>query len=991
MAPTYQKCVSKAPMQMTADQFRTPHTTNSIDYKKQYRVALDEVSTLLERNRELEAKLEGLQTSHPDQIVSLTERLAQLEEQLQHADQNRPCPPEIIPLALQVQSKVQFDKLILSLGMYGTIKDAERLDNLQLKFDSNAMSNLRNDQEDYLSQFLPMIVEDLRSKVAQRFAELEKTTPPPHIADVSSVDFEERNQNKPKNKHKVQEDFRYVTLSCTTPKNKFPKVDHGFNKELMCLMLPTSKVNPRSFNVVLAIGSASPCHDPSEENVRYTVKMLAHDYQHLLGHERKVKQSNVVTRVRWHHLAGLVPSARMYEACSPGAPLLFPRQVMYHEKAPWPGTFDDDYDDDDFELNPDLNETQSKLVKSFATMDETGMFYLVGPPGTGKTTTIAELLIERVECYPDEKILLTAPSNKAIQVVLNKLMERLKAGGSKIAVAVIATGKHSSGNHETLSVGNFTSSLIKNFEDALRLNKSWQVKKDHLLVAVDTVVAHFMWLMDPERAGLPVAEESSAPVQKTFDWFSRNTCHAVVDEKSLKKHGQECKQQLQSVAEHVDSFILQKAHIVFGTLVASGRSSLFRTVPIFDTVIVDEASQALLPATFIPFKFSPARYLLVGDPQQLPATVNADKLKDLGYADSLMLVMHNAFGGADKYAKMLTTQYRMHPSICKPISDLFYGGKLETADAVLTRPSELKKLPQQMALSALPSAFIDLDSVENKEVSGSTSNFDEAELVVKIVRYLLEHDVKPSQIGINTGYKAQVLLIQHFLLKLVQESGKLRGADLRELAVSTVDGFQGDERDFILFSCVRTNTHSVGFLKDKRRINVALSRARHACWVFGQQRCLADSNSSISDFLGCVGRPSADTIFPPTTVVSAEALLSSMGLPRSVNVPSASRWGPPPVLAVPPPRAATTLTPSRGVKRGPPGELYNPKPPPPPPRMTYSRADYFGAASFAAPVGTLPSESFAMEPTLSALGPNQLRALSYQNKKSKTYTKNFVY
>jgi len=863
------------------------------DYKKLYRVALDEISALDERNRQLEAQLEECKKSFPDQIVSLTERIIELENESDDSSSSQPrSRSEITPLALQVQNKDPFEKIILSLGKYGTIKGPHTLENLQLKLDENFSSNLRDDQEDYLSQFLPMIVEDLRSKVAQRFAELEKNTPLPCIASVSRTNDEENRRPRRRHGHKVQEDSQYVMISCSTPKNKFPQLDHGFNKELLCVILPTSRVNPKSLNMILAVGCAVLSSDPIDDSVQYTVKVLAHDYQLLLNHERNVHQSDSVTRLHWHHLVGLIPSARMYEACRPDAPLLFPRQVMYHDQVQWPVPGAHGLD-----LNVSLNETQSKVIRSFSATDTTGMFYLVGPPGTGKTTTIAQLLSERVRRFPDEKILLTAPSNKAIQVVLHKLMEV----NEKIAVAVIGTGKLSSPDHEMLSTGAFTTSLIKHFDSVLHSRSSFAARTSQLVEGVDDVVTRFVWLLDPERAGLPVAQDCRAQIMTTFQWFSNNTCNVVVDEDSLKVQIQECKQQLQRAAEHIESFILQKAHIVFGTLVASGRKSLAKIVRSFQTVVVDEASQALLPATFIPFKFSPARYLLVGDPQQLPATVNADKLKDLGYADSLMLVMHNAFkGDAEQYAVLLTTQYRMHPSICKPISDLFYSGKLVTAKSVLTRSSVLKKLPQQMVLSALPSAFIDLESVEYKEEGGSTYNMDEAELVVKMVKYLLEHGVKPSQIGVNTGYKAQVLLILDLLDKMMRGPDRLRGVDLKELAVSTVDGFQGDERDFILFSCVRTNTHSVGFLKDKRRINVALSRARHACWVFGQQRCLADSNSSISDFLGCVERPSTDTTFPPTTVVSAEALLSSMELPRGAAGRSVTRWGPPAVVCGPP-------------------------------------------------------------------------------------------
>ena len=875
--------------------------------RQQYREALDEISVLMERVKKLESQLD-----------------------------NATRPQYIVPVGVELKDSTTFEKQVLSMGMYGAIEsgptDLASM-KIQTKFTGHDM---HGEKLDFLSKFPPLILEDVRHRLQKALEEIDnisayigRVDSAPSVHGLKGPAQQQKGKKKHSGssagKHQQQPNFDFVSILCCTKERNFPKLEHGFNMELLCVMLPSYKKGKKA-NFVLAIGNReSPVHDVEqdphkEREVLYTIRMLAHDYAMLHGHACNVHRRNYpdkdvenpLRHVEWHHLMGLIPDARMYEATRPHALFLFPEQVLLHQPVPWPEpTQMVDY--------PGLNPIQAKVVQSLAHTTARGMFHLIGPPGTGKTTTITQLLLERVRKFPREKILLTAPSNKAIQVVLKRLVDSNNKNEHAVSIAVIGNTKLALPEHEALYASSFADSFITRFKKLRRpyhnVNAVFVVKRELQDLAQDIAKRISHLLTSPGR---PVGFDEDSDdnsyddnEQQTVDTlyalqekFRTESIQHLWEEEPLHKYISGCISRLCQAAADIESYILRKAHVVFGTLVASGRKSLLRIVKSFDTVIVDEASQALMPATFIPFLYNPARYLLVGDPQQLPATVQADHLRPLGYADSLMLVMQREMGERSS-AMMLTTQYRMHPAICKPISDLFYGGKLTTDNSVVNRQCLLKKhIPQQMLLHTLPSAFVDLDSVECRIGDGSTYNTDEAELVVTVVLYLLAQGVQPAQIGVVSGYAAQVALLKSLLVK--EERLRPSRIDLTKLAVSTVDGFQGDEKDFMLFSCMRTGT-SVGFLSDARRINVAMSRGRHANWVFGQARTLSDARSSIRDFLNWSTDHGRNCSAPFTRTIKAEELLKSMETPRvppSVPPPlpprvALSAPSPAPVLVAP--------------------------------------------------------------------------------------------
>jgi len=607
----------------------------------------------------------------------------------------------------------------------------------------------------------------------------------------------------------------------------------------------------------------------------YTIKMLVHDYKLLLGQVRNCNrrfncdapEPDSIKHIYWHHLTGLIPSSRMYEATSPNAPFLFQEQLLLQKSVAWPvPQAGDGYDD--------LNATQVKVVHSMAQTNTAGMFHLIGPPGTGKTTTITRLLLERMCHFPGEKILLAAPSNKAIQVVLHKLIEKNSDG---FAIAVIGTGKGASPEHDKYYAAECLTPMLDRLK-ALRRNPApWNARRVTLQKILNDTCDHIEFVMDPSKKGLQVTRSTQQLADEALQKILDHDLSAIADADTLKKDISKWINLLYNAAECVENYILERAQVIFSTLVASGRKNFHKVVKKFHTVIVDEAAQALMAETFIPFKFNPIRYLLVGDPSQLPATVSSRDLERVGYADSLMHVMKKEMGDSS-CAEMLTIQYRMHSTICKPISDLFYGGKLVTDVSVVNRPCLLQKhLPAHMLLRDAPCAFIDLVSTERKVDDGRISNDEEAELVVRVVLFLLDHGIKPHQIGVVAGYNAQVDLLENLL--------RTSRPRLRHLTVSSIDGFQGGEKDFMLFSCVRTS-EAVGFMKDERRVNVALSRGRYANWIFGQARTWRKSNSPLQRIINWIEDENRNCLSARAVVVEASALLDSMRDPLSSVSPA---------------------------------------------------------------------------------------------------------
>ena len=285
----------------------------------------------------------------------------------------------------------------------------------------------------------------------------------------------------------------------------------------------------------------------------------------------------------------------------------------------------------------------------------------------------------------------------------------------------------------------------------------------------------------------------------------------------------------------VETNILETTEIVFVTLGSAGQRCLTDASK-FEVVIIDEAAQSVEPSSLVALRMGRHHCVLVGDPQQLPATVFSTSGRGLKYDRSLFQRLEE--GGERVY--MLNEQYRMHPDISAFPREIFYKGLLQDGANVRkkTYGAEIKGAVGLHAPLLSPFTIVNLKSSESKSKQ-SLTNSSECALCVNLVRKLAEGigvDLK-GKIGVITPYSEQVGLIRRRLktemskIKTVdQVTGQRRNQSLAEaykVEINSVDGFQGREKEVIIFSSVRAGgARGIGFLADVRRMNVALTRAK---------------------------------------------------------------------------------------------------------------------------------------------------------------------
>lgn len=265
---------------------------------------------------------------------------------------------------------------------------------------------------------------------------------------------------------------------------------------------------------------------------------------------------------------------------------------------------------------------------------------------------------------------------------------------------------------------------------------------------------------------------------------------------------------------------LKNAQVVCCTCIGSGSDILDSLGPL-ERVLVDEATQATEPAILVPLMRGCRQLVLVGDHCQLPPTVLSTKAEEEGHGVPLFSRMVAC--GVPPF--MLDTQYRMHPCISMFPSDLFYGGMLKNGvSAPERRPLAGFPWPRE----EFPVAFMPVQGVEIDD-GGSKYNQSEAEAACHAVQLLLEGgQCSIPDIAVVTPYAAQARLIRRMLRGLRQNAGP------PYIEVSSVDGFQGREKEAVVFSAVRSNDYgAIGFTSDWRRVNVSFTRARRALIVIG--------------------------------------------------------------------------------------------------------------------------------------------------------------
>ncbi|OQS00947.1 hypothetical protein ACHHYP_02059 [Achlya hypogyna] len=284
--------------------------------------------------------------------------------------------------------------------------------------------------------------------------------------------------------------------------------------------------------------------------------------------------------------------------------------------------------------------------------------------------------------------------------------------------------------------------------------------------------------------------------------------------------------------DQLESSFLESAHIVFTTLSSAGHRALDDSNR-YDILVIDEAAQAVELSTIIPMRFGSKQCVLVGDPQQLSATVFSRTSAQSLYERSLFERLESC----GHPVHMLRTQYRSHPVISAFPRQYFYGGLLMDGENV-SAPGYTKPY-HSLAPAFLPLVFWNLLGSREKAGPASRANQMEIDLAVNLyltLRNACPPDAVRGKVGVITPYAFQMEELKRAFKRACN------GDYSHDVEINTVDGYQGREKDIIILSTVRADPRKgVGFLSDIRRMNVALTRAKYACYVIGSEATLVSS------------------------------------------------------------------------------------------------------------------------------------------------------
>ena len=449
--------------------------------------------------------------------------------------------------------------------------------------------------------------------------------------------------------------------------------------------------------------------------------------------------------------------------------------------------------------NHQLNTSQNRAIAHI--LGENHLSILHGPPGTGKTTTLVHA-VQALLKQQSQQLLITAPSNTAVDL----LTERLDAAG----VSVVRIG-----NPVKVS--------------------------DHLQeLTLDARIDRH-----PARKTIKTLEKQARTYTEMAHKYKRNFGKAERNQrKALFDEARKIRKEIDGTLDYITQDVLTKAQVITATLVGANHHTIRDRH--YQTVIIDEAAQALEPACWIPI-LKADRVVLAGDHCQLPPTVKSNPRTRGGLYDTLFekLVMRHP-----AQVSLLEVQYRMNAQIMKYPSQALYANKLQAAPAVAdwTLPGD-----------SCPIMFIDTAGAGFDEtvVEHAVSNPEEARFLCNHLAGLITGMGTPATaptpptVGIIAPYRAQSLLLRD----IIDRDDRLQPY-LSQLQTNTIDSFQGQEKDIIYISLTRSNAQqTIGFLADIRRMNVAMTRARKKLIIIGDSSTVGqhDFYSGLLDYIETTG------------------------------------------------------------------------------------------------------------------------------------------
>jgi len=401
-----------------------------------------------------------------------------------------------------------------------------------------------------------------------------------------------------------------------------------------------------------------------------------------------------------------------------------------------------------------LNASQQLAVNGILLNENLAIVH--GPPGTGKTTTLVEAIVQSVRC--GKRILVTASSNTAVDNIAKGLLET--------EVNILRVGN-------TLKVDDdiFASTPEGKMQEAKELKEIKKLK-----------------IRGEEM------RKMSYQYKRSFGKAEREQRNALIKEvKRIRK-------EIRDIQDYFDEKLFEKADVILGTPI--GLKNALPSTAEFDILFIDEAGQMIEPMAWVVVPFAKS-WVFAGDPFQLPPTVLSDKAVQKEFNIS---ILEHSFKNC-KNVYFLNTQYRMRKAIADFPSRYFYNNELQT-------PENQKNIGTHLT-------FFDTAGTGFDERSGSdgVSLMNEGEL--DIANKIIEIEKLDTRfVAFISPYNGQVQLAME------QLSNKIR--------ISTIDSFQGQEKEVVILSLVRSNQEAtIGFLKDYRRMNVALTRAKEQLFVIG--------------------------------------------------------------------------------------------------------------------------------------------------------------
>ena len=432
-----------------------------------------------------------------------------------------------------------------------------------------------------------------------------------------------------------------------------------------------------------------------------------------------------------------------------------------------------------------LNETQNLILNLI--INSNNFFLVHGPPGTGKTTLITETIKELIK--QNEKILICASSNLAVDLL---------------------TEKCNSANMNIVRLGN-----------PIRISNSIQE------VTLEKKIQSHDYYTEIKK----YKKEADEKIKKART-YKRNFGKKEYNErKELLREAKELYSLSRKTLDIIINDIFDKSSVIASTLTGLYTSKYLKNIE-FDSIFIDEASQAIEPLCYLPILLAPKkRIVFVGDPMQLPPTIFSSKKPNEGLSITFFEKLLNKFKNNTFKTQFLNIQYRMNSQIVGFPNQYYYDNKLLTDKENINKSLNINKIDKNTHIIFIDTAGTDF--YESREESDSISNSEEAKLLINILRkfYINNEILSNFTIGILSPYKAQINLIEKLFMEHNLNSNLIE--------INTIDSFQGREKDCIILSLTRSNMNmEIGFLEDTRRLNVALTRAKKELIIIGDSETI---------------------------------------------------------------------------------------------------------------------------------------------------------